>query len=224
MWLVGHRDMGRADSTLWVKTARMRGLQPCLHGALTLRNLETDFSFEEETSSWTLQEGPLCHYIITFCWFTRRPYFHPSRLPYLSWDSEECSFPSWIFRLRPQSSHLMLVCTRAGPTSQFLDTSPCSRAPASQEFWMCLAGNWSHAAQIGTWTHGLFIEITHLVSGLNEARVLDVSSQKELSERQSDREEVDLFRETHTPQTDCRPSQKARVAPGYGVVSFYRGG
>ena len=30
-------------------------------------------------------------------------------------------------------------------------------------------------------------EITHLVSGLNEAQVLDVSSQKEFSERQSDR-------------------------------------
>ena len=36
-------------------------------------------------------------------------------------------------------------------------------------------------------THGLPTEITHLVSGLNEAQVLDVSSQKEFSERQSDR-------------------------------------
>ena len=36
-------------------------------------------------------------------------------------------------------------------------------------------------------THGLLTEITHLVSGLNEAQVLDVSSQKEFSERQSDR-------------------------------------
>ena len=35
-------------------------------------------------------------------------------------------------------------------------------------------------------THSLPTEITHLVSGLNEAQVLDVSSQKELSERQSD--------------------------------------
>ena len=33
---------------------------------------------------------------------------------------------------------------------------------------------------------GLPTEITHLVSGLNEAQVLDVSSQKEFSERQSD--------------------------------------
>ena len=40
-----------------------------------------------------------------------------------------------------------------------------------------------------------------------------------------DREEVDLFREKkHTPQTECGPSQKARKAPGYGVVSLYRGG
>ena len=36
-------------------------------------------------------------------------------------------------------------------------------------------------------THGLLTEITHLVSGLNEAQVLEVSSQKAFSERQSDR-------------------------------------
>ena len=36
-------------------------------------------------------------------------------------------------------------------------------------------------------THSLSTEITHLVSGLNEAQVLDVSSQKEFSERKSDR-------------------------------------
>ena len=35
-------------------------------------------------------------------------------------------------------------------------------------------------------THGLLIEITHLVSRLNEAHVLEVSWQKEFSERQSD--------------------------------------
>ena len=33
-----------------------------------------------------------------------------------------------------------------------------------------------------------------------------------------------LFREKRTPQTECGPSWKAREAPGYGVVSFYRGG
>ena len=36
-------------------------------------------------------------------------------------------------------------------------------------------------------THSLPTEITHLVSGLNEAWFLDVSSEKEFSERQSDR-------------------------------------
>ena len=36
-------------------------------------------------------------------------------------------------------------------------------------------------------THGLPTEITDLVSGPNEAQVPDVSSQKEFSERQSDR-------------------------------------
>ena len=35
-------------------------------------------------------------------------------------------------------------------------------------------------------SHSLPTEIAHLVSGLNEAQVLDVSSQKEFSERQSD--------------------------------------
>ena len=37
----------------------------------------------------------------------------------------------------------------------------------------------------------------------------------------SDRKEVDLFREKHTPQTECGPSQKVRVAWKYGVVNFY---
>ena len=41
--------------------------------------------------------------------------------------------------------------------------------------------------QTGTRTHGLLIEITHLVSGLNEAQVLDVSSQEGFSERKSDK-------------------------------------
>ena len=35
---------------------------------------------------------------------------------------------------------------------------------------------------------------------------------------------MDLFREKHTPQRECGPSQKARTAPGHGAVSFYRGG
>ena len=36
-------------------------------------------------------------------------------------------------------------------------------------------------------THSLPTEIMHLISGLNEAQVLDVSLQKEFSETQSDR-------------------------------------
>ena len=60
--------------------------------------------------------------------------------------------------------------------------------------WNCgpQIGTWTHAwdsakTQIGTWIHSLLTEITHLVSGLNEAQVLDVSWQKEFSERQSDK-------------------------------------
>lgn len=49
-----------------------------------------------------------------------------------------------------------------------------------------------------------------LVSGPNETRVLGVSWQKELSERQSDRLEVDSFRETHAVQTECGASEKVR--------------
>ena len=41
------------------------------------------------------------------------------------------------------------------------------------------------------------LEITHLVLGLTEAQVLDVSSQKEFNERQ----EVGLFREKHHRQS-----------------------
>ena len=49
--------------------------------------------------------------------------------------------------------------------------------------------------------HGLLTEITHLVLAFNETQVIDVSSQKEYSGRQSDRWEVDLFREKYTPQS-----------------------
>ena len=40
------------------------------------------------------------------------------------------------------------------------------------------------------------------------------------------RKESDTTKQLHfyTSQTECGPSQKARVAPGYGVVSFDRGG
>ena len=36
------------------------------------------------------------------------------------------------------------------------------------------------------------------------------------------RDKVTRFREKHTPQTDCGPSQKVRVASNHGTVSFYR--
>ena len=55
----------------------------------------------------------------------------------------------------------------------------------------------------------------HLVSGHKEAQVLCVSAQ------QSNREEVDLFREKHTAQTEHGLSQKVRVTSKYGVVRFY---
>ena len=38
------------------------------------------------------------------------------------------------------------------------------------------------------------IRITHLVFGLTEAQVLCVSAKKKFSERQSDRQEIDLLR------------------------------
>ena len=59
------------------------------------------------------------------------------------------------------------------------------------------------------------------MSGLPEDQVLGGSAQKEFSEKQSDRQEVDLLREIHTPQTEFSPFQKARVVPKYEVVSFY---
>ena len=62
-----------------------------------------------------------------------------------------------------------------------------------------------------------------LVSGPNEAQVLDVSLRKELSERQTGRPEAALFRsiERDTAQTVCGLSQRARVVK-CGMVSFYR--
>ena len=55
--------------------------------------------------------------------------------------------------------------------------------PSQTPDWDLNPHNWdSDPAQ----THSLPTEITHLVSGLNEAQVLDVSSQKEFSEKQSD--------------------------------------
>ena len=64
----------------------------------------------------------------------------------------------------------------------------------------------------------------YLVSGPNEAEVLDISSQKEFSERQSDRSEVDLFRyrEKHTAQTECVPSQRATRPPDVSWLVFIK--
>ena len=63
----------------------------------------------------------------------------------------------------------------------------------------------------------------YLVSGPNEAQVLDVSLRKELSERHTGRQEAALFRsiERDTAQTVCGLSQRARVVK-CGMVSFYR--
>ena len=60
--------------------------------------------------------------------------------------------------------------------------------------------------------NSLSCEIIHLVSGPNEAQALDVSSQKEFSERQSGREEVDLFKEKRS--TVCGPFQKEGAVSG----------
>ena len=84
--------------------------------------------------------------------------------------------------------------------------------------------SWNRTIRLGTWNHSLLIEITHLVSWLNEVWVLDVSSQKEFSEGQSDEKRIYLERytfhrqntvclkrwewpwETRTPQTESGPS------------------
>ena len=69
-------------------------------------------------------------------------------------------------------------------------------------------------------THSPPTEITDLVSGPKEVQVLDVSSQKKFSERQSDRQEVDIFRKKHSPQSVGH--HRVRVtAPKCSVVSFY---
>ena len=71
-------------------------------------------------------------------------------------------------------------------------------------------------------SHDLPTEITHLVSGFNEAQVLDVTVQKGFNERQSDKSEVDLFREIYIPQTEYGLSQRVSTALKCGMVSFYR--
>ena len=61
---------------------------------------------------------------------------------------------------------------------------------AVQGTFKSLLQYWNHLPQIGTWSHVLGLKLSqnpqYLVSGLNEAQVLDIASQKEFSERQSD--------------------------------------
>ena len=54
------------------------------------------------------------------------------------------------------------------------------------------------------------LEITHLVLGLTEAQVLDVSSQKEFNERQ----EVGLFREKHSTDRAQASSEREQLRLG----------
>ena len=61
--------------------------------------------------------------------------------------------------------------------------------PTAPQMGLELSQNsdWYLNPRAGTQTHCLLIEITHLVSGLNEAQLLYVSVQKKFSERQSNR-------------------------------------
>ena len=88
-------------------------------------------------------------------------------------------------------------------------------------------GIWTHMAGLERspnpdldFNHSLLTGIIPLVSGLYEAHVLDVSSQKVFSERQSDRQGVDLFTEVRTPKTDCGPSIRVKGSEGHSVVSY----
>ena len=75
----------------------------------------------------------------------------------------KCSQTGWLYTIEVSSVRVRKPCT-----------SDWDLNPRGGD------SNWAK-------THSLPTEITHLVSGLNEAQVLDVSSQKEFSERQSDR-------------------------------------
>ena len=72
-------------------------------------------------------------------------------------------------------------------------------------------------------THGLSTEITHLVSGLNEARFLK-SHHRKNSMRDKMIGKIWIYLEKNTLHRQCWPSQKVKKSTGYGVVSFYRGG
>ena len=100
-----------------------------------------------------------------------------------------------------------------------------------QQTWRMSMSLWNHSPQIGTWIYVLGLEPSQNTAWDSYAQyfnenhlpgvwtywgsgswVLVASSQKEFSERQSDSWEVDLFREKHTPQTECGSSQKEEAA------------
>ena len=68
-------------------------------------------------------------------------------------------------------------------------------------------------------SHDLPTEITHPISGLNEAQVLDVTLQKGFNERQSDKSKVDLFRDTHSID---RMQLVSKDKNGLGRTIFHR--
>ena len=66
--------------------------------------------------------------------------------------------------------------------------------------------------------HGLPTEVTELVSALNEAQILDVLSQKEFREKQSDKKWI--YSERNTVRRVWAIAE-GEWAPNCGMVSFY---
>ena len=66
------------------------------------------------------------------------------------------------------------------------------------------------------------VKFTHPVSGLTEVQVRCVSAQKEFSERQSDRQEIDVLR--RDARERCKPAGKEALDPWATVLSWGRGG
>lgn len=63
----------------------------------------------------------------------------------------------------------------------------------------------------------------YLVSGPNEAQILDVSWQKEFSERESDKKEVCSDSERSTLYRASVGHRRGRVRPAIcGLISFYK--
>ena len=112
------------------------------------------------------------------CWKDTRDIKHTSPVPqgaFMSISPKFCK--RFTVLLKINSQHLLLItCVR------------------KEEIFLCPAENVHLRLELEPTcqdsnmakTHGLPTEITHLVSGLNETQVLDVSWQKEFSERQSD--------------------------------------